>query len=239
MSGLVKTSKQSRTEQYLHHDWLRAKMPWAQIHKNTSMRWHTQVYTRTRVFEDHYLSKQSLWKAKSSSSAQQDIISYYLFLPFSLLLLWSIFFFFKSSVDLGTEWSPILKDHLLFFIYFSTLSCFITRIALNSKGNKVSRLLIALCECMCVSVCVCGDQSKASINPMCQSGKNQAQLGSRTVEEGVQVCEGVGARGGGGVGVTVRLWRREKEQPIHFALCACVCVLIQFQRWEGTFLELF
>lgn len=32
------------------------------------------------------------------------------------------------------------------------------------------------------SECVREDQSEACINPMCQSGKNQAQLGSRTVE---------------------------------------------------------
>lgn len=34
----------------------------------------------------------------------------------------------------------------------------------------------------------CQDQSEACINPMCQSGKNQAQLGSRTVERGNK-CE--------------------------------------------------
>lgn len=57
------------------------------------------------------------------------------------------------------------------------------------KGYKASKLPVALhvCERWCVCVCVCRDQSKACINPMCQSGKNQAQLGSRTVERGEQV----------------------------------------------------
>lgn len=59
------------------------------------------------------------------------------------------------------------------------------------KGYKASKLPIALHVCVCawalVCLCVCWDQSKVCINPMCQSGKNQAQLGSRTVERGEQV----------------------------------------------------
>lgn len=39
------------------------------------------------------------------------------------------------------------------------------------------------------SECVAEDQREACINPMCQSGKNQAQLGSRTVELAGEVGE--------------------------------------------------
>lgn len=67
---------------------------------------------------------------------------------------------------------------LNFFFFFFQLSQ-------NSELERQQRI-----EAAHWSECVPEDQSKACINPMCQSGKNQAQLGSRTVELlGGGVCD--------------------------------------------------
>lgn len=77
---------------------------------------------------------------------------------------------------------PEKESHLClansFFIFFFQLSQ-------NSELERQQRI-----EAAHWSECVREDQSEACINPMCQSGKNQAQLGSRTVElPGGGVCD--------------------------------------------------
>lgn len=62
-----------------------------------------------------------------------------------------------------------------FFFFFSPLLRLSHR-APNLRGTR------GRAEAAHWSECVAEDQREACINPMCQSGKNQAQLGSRTVE---------------------------------------------------------
>lgn len=67
------------------------------------------------------------------------------------------------------------------------------------------------------SECVAEDQREACINPMCQSGKNQAQLGSRTVEL-------LGEEGGGGGVTASRRWEdtvalKSREGPADTFYC--------------------
>lgn len=98
--------------------------------------------------------------------------------------------------------------------------------------------------------CVAEDQREACINPMCQSGKNQAQLGSRTVE-------GFGEEWGrqelwqrAGGGKAQWLWRAQlthfTASPGHF-FHSCEAFLViwlqsslhrdRFFFWNRTFLK--